>query len=117
MADIDALGEKLKEKLVGNVNTFFIGKLTERDDPKYWAETFGTYSDIEVTEMTEQETGYSDAGKTDWTGGRGTKRDVERFKFNPNRIKALRRGEFVVYRTAMEVQEAPRVVYVRNPTA
>lgn len=116
MADIDALGEKLKEKLVGNVNTFFIGKTNETGEVSYWAETFGTYSDIEVTEMTEQESGYSDAGKTDWTGGRGTKRNVDRFKFNPNRIRELRVGEFVVYRTAKDVHEGPRAVYVRKPS-
>lgn len=115
MADIDALGEKLKERLVGNVNTFFVGKTNEKDEVSYWAETFGTYSDIDVTEMTEQEAGYSDAGKTDWTGGRGTKRNVDRFKFNPNRIRDLRKGEFVVYRTAAEVHEYPRTVYIRKP--
>lgn len=115
MADIDALGEKLKERLVGNVNTFFVGKTNEKDEVSYWAETFGTYSDIDVTEMTEQEAGYSDAGKTDWTGGRGTKRNVDRFKFNPNRIRDLRKGEFVIYRTAKDFHEAPRVVYIRKP--
>lgn len=116
MADIDALGDNLKQQLVGNVNTFFIGKTNEKDEVSYWAETFGTYSDIDVTEMTEQEAGYSDAGKTDWTGGRGTKRNVDRFKFNPNRIRDLRQGEFVVYRTAKEVHEAPRAVYIRKPS-
>ncbi|HAP6960359.1 TPA: type VI secretion protein, partial [Enterococcus faecium] len=79
------------------------------------ADLMGTEEDIELTEMTTQEAGYSDMGKVDWTGERGTKRDVDRFKFNPNRIRALRTGEFVVYRTAEDVQEPPRVVYIRKP--
>ena len=64
--------------------------------------------------MIEQEEGYSDVGKADWTGERGTKRNVDRFKINPNAIKALRTGEFIVSRTAKNVDEPPQTVYVRN---
>lgn len=117
MADIDAIGGKLKQQLVGNVNTYIIGKTNEKDEVSYWAEMLGTYADIDITEVTEQEEGYADFGKTDWTRGKGTKRNVDRFKFHPNRIRELRTGEFVVYRTAKNVHEAPRAVYVRNPLA
>ncbi|HGF8086421.1 TPA: hypothetical protein QFF51_002199 [Enterococcus faecium] len=34
---------------------------------------------------------------------------------NPNRLRDLRQGEFVVYRTALNVREIPRVVYIRKP--
>lgn len=117
MADIDAIGGKLKQQLIGNVNTYIIGKTNEKDEISYWAEMLGTYSDIDVTEVTEQEEGYADFGKTDWIGSKGTKRNVDRFKFHPNRIRELRTGEFVVYRTAKNVHEAPRAVYIRNPLA
>lgn len=115
LADIDRIDPVLRKQLIGNVNTFFIGKTNDPTEIDYWADLMGTEEDIELTEMTTQEAGYSDMGKVDWTGERGTKRDVDRFKFNPNRIRALRTGEFVVYRTAEDVQEPPRVVYIRKP--
>lgn len=114
MADIAKLGDKLMEQLVGNVNTLIIGKTNEPTEAEYWSNTIGTYQDIDVTSMIEQESGYSDVEKTDWTGERGTKRNVDRFKVNPNRIKALRTGEFIVYRSAMNVDVPPQLVYVRN---
>lgn len=114
MADIAKLGDKLLEQLVGNVNTLMIGKTNEPGEAEYWSNTIGTYEDIEITNMTEQEAGYSDLDKTDWTGGRGTKHNVDKFKINPNRIKALRTGEFVVHRTAQNIDVPPQVVYVRN---
>lgn len=114
MADIAKLGDKLDEQLVGNVNTLIIGKINGKDEPDYWSNTIGTFEDIEVTSMIEQEEGYSDVGKADWTGERGTKREVDRFKVNPNVLKGLRTGEFVVYRTAQNVDEPPQKVYVRN---
>lgn len=114
MADIAKLGDKLQEQLVGNVNTLIIGKTNETGEAEYWSNTMGTYEDIEVTSMIEQEEGYSDVGKADWTGERGTKRNVDRFKINPNAIKALRTGEFIVSRTAKNVDEPPQTVYVRN---
>lgn len=114
MADIAKLGDKLDEQLVGNVNTLIIGKVNGTTEPEYWSNSIGTYEDIEVTSMIEQEDGYSDVGKADWTGERGTKRNVDRFKVNPNALKALRTGEFIVYRTAMDVDIPPQKVYVRN---
>ncbi|HAP5267414.1 MAG: TraM recognition domain-containing protein [Enterococcus faecalis] len=114
MADIAKLGDKLMEQLVGNVNTVFIGKTNEKGEAEYWSETMGTYQDIDVTSVTEQEDGYSDVGKSDWSGDRGTKRNVDRFKVNPNVIKSLRTGEFIIYRTAENVNVPPQKVYVRN---
>ncbi|HHO7867395.1 TPA: type VI secretion protein, partial [Enterococcus faecalis] len=69
---------------------------------------------IDVTSVTEQEDGYSDVGKSDWSGDRGTKRNVDRFKISPNKIKELRTGEFIIYRTAENVNLPPQKVYVRN---
>lgn len=114
MADIAKLGDKLMEQLVGNVNTLIIGKTNEATEAEYWSNTIGTYEDIDVTSMIEQEEGFSDVGKTDWTGERGTKRNVDRFKVNPNRFKALRTGEFIVYRSAKNIDVPPQLVYVRN---
>ncbi|OTO02247.1 TraM recognition domain-containing protein [Enterococcus sp. 5B3_DIV0040] len=114
MADIAKLGDKLQEQLVGNVNTLIIGKTNEPGEAEYWSNTIGTYEDIELTTMIEQEEGYSDVGRADWTGQRGTKRNVNKFKISPDRIKGLRTGEFIVYRTAKESDVPPQLVYVRN---
>ena len=115
MADIEKLGDKLKEQLVGNVNTYIIGKTNEKEEVNYWSEMLGTYEDIEVTDVVNQEEGYADAGNVSWKGEKGTRREVDSFKFHPNRIRDLRQGEFVVYRTAKNVHETPRAVYMRNP--
>ena len=114
MADIAKLGDKLQEQLVGNVNTLIIGKTNEPGEAEYWSNTIGTYEDIELTTMTEQEDGYSDVGKIDWAGQRGTKRNVNKFKISPDRIKELRKGEFIVHRTATDEDIPPQMVYVRN---
>lgn len=115
MADIEKLGDKLKEQLIGNVNTFIIGKTNEKEEVSYWSEMLGTYEDIEVTDVVNQEEGFADAGNVSWQGEKGTQRSVDRFKFHPNRIRDLRQGEFVVYRTAKNIHEPPRAVYMRNP--
>ncbi|HAQ4474350.1 TPA: DUF853 family protein [Enterococcus faecium] len=114
MADIAKLGDKLQEQLVGNVNTLIIGKTNEPGEAEYWSNMIGTYEDIELTTMTEQEEGYSDVGKIDWAGQRGTKRNVNKFKISPDRIKELRKGEFIVHRTATDEDIPPQMVYVRN---
>lgn len=115
MADIDRIDISLKNQLVGNVNTFFIGKTNAPTEIEFWGKVMGTYSDIDVTDVVTQEAGFSDASKLSWEGDKGTKRQVERFKINLNRIRGLRQGEFVVYRTALNVREIPRVVYIRKP--
>lgn len=114
MADIAKLGDKLMEQLVGNVNTLIIGKTNEKGEAEYWSQTLGTYQDIEVTSMVEQEDGFSDVGKADWIGERGTQRNVDRFKISPNRFKELRTGEFIIHRSAENVHVPPQLIYVRN---
>ncbi|EGP4846560.1 DUF853 family protein [Enterococcus faecium] len=115
MADIDKINIHLKNQLVGNVNTFFIGKTNAPNEIEFWGNVMGTYSDIDVTDVITQEAGFSDASKLSWEGDKGTKRQVDRFKINPNRLRDLRQGEFVVYRTALNVREIPRIVYIRKP--
>lgn len=112
LADIETIDKVLLKQLIGNVNTFVIGKLNEKDEIDYLAKLFGTYDDIEVTNMLEQ--GYADAGKMDWVGGRGTGREIDPFHVNPNTIRGLRKGEFIVYRTAAEVRTPIRKVYFRK---
>lgn len=86
---------------------------TKKGEAEYWSETMGTYQDIDVTSVTEQEDGYSDVGKSDWSGDRGTKRNVDRFKISPNKIKRIAyRG--VYYLSYSRKCKPHHKVYVRN---
>ena len=77
------------KQLIGNTNTYIVGQTNEKSEIDYWSELFGSYDDIEITSVTQQEAGFSDVNKTDWTGEKGTKRDVENFIVHPNNIKEL----------------------------
>ncbi|MDR1567653.1 MAG: type VI secretion protein, partial [Streptococcaceae bacterium] len=80
----------------------------------YWAKTGGTYKDIDKTSMIEQKTGLRDIRKSDWVGERGTVRDVEKYDIDPKRLRALRKGEFYLYRKALENPMKPKVFYARK---
>ncbi|EGP5708889.1 type VI secretion protein [Enterococcus faecium] len=116
LADIEKIDEKLVKQLIGNVNTFILGQTNESDEVSYWAELFGTYQDIDITEMTEQADGFNNLNKTSWTGERGTKRQVNKFIVPPDEIKDLRTGEFYFLRKGANVHEPVRKVYVRDVT-
>lgn len=114
LADIEAIDEILLKQLVGNVNTYMVGQTNEPTEVDYWSKLFGSYEDIDVTEMTTQEDGYSDVNKTDWVGERGTKRDVNRFIVEPDTIKGLRKGEYIIYRKGDDNREPIRKVFIRK---
>lgn len=115
LADIKKTDENLLEMLIGNVNTFVVGQTNSPVEVEYWSKLFGTYEDIEVTSMIEQQEGFSDVNKTDWVAERGTKRNVDKFKIHPDTIKALRKSEFVIGRKANDVREKECIVYARKP--
>ncbi|WP_318646632.1 TraM recognition domain-containing protein [Enterococcus faecium] len=50
MADVDRINIHLKNQLVGNVNTFFIGKTNAPNEIEFWGNVMGTYNDIDVTD-------------------------------------------------------------------
>ncbi|MBO0431278.1 TraM recognition domain-containing protein [Enterococcus sp. DIV0660C] len=115
MTDIAKIDESLMKQLVGNVNTYMVGQVNEKDEASYWAEIFGTYRDLELTEMIEQADGFNNLNRTSWSGERGTKRMVDKFNIHPNDLKSLRTGEFYFYRKGQNSHEPIRKVYVRNP--
>lgn len=115
LADIEKIDKVLLKQLIGNVNTYIIGQTNEQTEIDYWSELFGSYDDIEITSVTQQEAGFSDVNKTDWTGEKGTKRDVENFIVHPNNIKGLRTGEFYILRKGNNTHEPIRKVYMRKP--
>lgn len=115
LADIEAIDPILLKQLIGNTNTYIVGQTNEQTEIDYWSKLFGSYDDIEITSVTQQEIGFSDVNKTDWTGEKGTKRDVENFIVHPNNIKELRTGEFYILRKGNNTHEPIRKVYMRKP--
>lgn len=116
LADVDRIDPLLRKQLVGNCNTYFIGQGNDEDEYDIWTGKIGTYADIETTQMTQQEHGYSDVEKTDWIGERGTVRGVHSFTIHPDDLRDIRQGEFVVYRKAKSIREQAKRVYAANPT-
>lgn len=115
ITDLKLKDEKLAKILIGNANTYFVGRLNDPEEAEYISKLIGTFTDIEVTEVTEQESGYSSFNRSSWTGEKGTKRNVSVFKIHPDTIKELKKGEFVLYRKASQAYTEPSKVYVRKP--
>ncbi|EEO6566792.1 DUF853 family protein [Listeria monocytogenes] len=115
ITDLTLKHEKLDKILIGNSNTFFIGRMNDPEEAEYTAKLLGTFTDIELTEVTQQEEGYGNMNNVNWKGEKGTKREVSVFKIHPDTIKELRQGEFIMYRKASTEYEEPRKVYIRQP--
>lgn len=116
LANLDRVDPLLRKQLIGNCNTYFIGQGNDEEEYDIWTGKIGTYADIETTQMTQQEHGYSDVEKTDWIGERGTVREVHSFVIHPDDLRDIRQGEFVVYRKAKSIREQAKRVYAANPT-
>lgn len=114
LTDLKLKKPEAAEILIGNANTFMIGRLNSPEEAEYVAKLIGTYQDVDVTEVTTQEEGYSSTNRINWTGDKGTKRDVRNFKVEPDKIKELKQGEFILYRKASEEYEEPRKIYARK---
>lgn len=114
LADIETIDPLIMRQLVGNVNTYFVGQTNEPKEIDYWLKLFGTFDDIDITSMVEQQSGYSDVSKTDWVAERGTQRDVENFIVRGQTLRDLRTGEFIVYRKGDNSREPIRKVYLRK---
>ncbi|MHC5253152.1 TraM recognition domain-containing protein [Listeria kieliensis] len=114
-ADLDAVDPNISRMIVGNTNTYFLGRINDPKDAEYAAKLIGTYSDIEMTEVITQEDGYGNMNRTSWTGDKGTKKEVMSFKIKPDTIKELKQSEFILYRKASKEYTEPRKVYIRKP--
>ncbi|WP_159458339.1 type IV secretory system conjugative DNA transfer family protein [Listeria sp. ILCC797] len=114
LTDLKLKKPEAAEILIGNANTFMIGRLNSPEEAEYVAKLIGTYQDVDVTEVTTQEEGYSSLNRINWTGDKGTKRDVRNFKVEPDKIKELKQGEFILYRKASDEYEEPRKIYARK---
>lgn len=115
LSDIDRIEPILTEQLIGNCNSYYVGQTNLPKEMELWANVVGTYRDIELTTMTEQEQGYSDAGRSDWSGSRGTQRGVRNFVFHPDDLRDMRQGEFMMFRKSNNLREQARRIYANNP--
>ncbi|MBC1483990.1 DUF853 family protein [Listeria sp. FSL L7-1509] len=115
ITDLTLKHEKMDKLLIGNANTFFIGRMNEPGEAEYAAKLLGTFTDIELTEVTQQEDGYGNVNSTSWKGDKGTRREVSVFKIHPDVLKELKTSEFVLYRKASAEYEEPHTIYVRKP--
>ncbi|EAE3734157.1 DUF853 family protein [Listeria monocytogenes] len=115
ITDLTLKHEKMDKLLIGNANTFFIGRMNEPGEAEYAAKLLGTFTDIELTEVTQQEEGYGNVNNTSWKGDKGTRREVSVFKIHPDVLKELKTSEFVLYRKASAEYEEPHTIYVRKP--
>lgn len=115
ITDLKLKNELLAKILVGNANTYLIGRLNDPEEAEYMSKLVGTFKDTELTEVIQQEAGFGNANRINWSGDKGSKREVSSFKIHPDTIKELKKGEFVFYRKASEEYEEPHTVYVRKP--
>jgi len=113
LADLRKVDPELASQIVGNTNTYAIGQTNNPDEVEGWANTFGTYKDIDVTTVTEKQEG--SFRRIDRKGDKGTVRHVQKYKITPDEIRALRTGQFIIFRKASEEDTEPEVVYVRHP--
>lgn len=97
ITDLILKHEKMDKLLIGNANTFFIGRMNELGEVEYAAKLLGTFTGIELTEVTQQEDGYGNVNSTSWKRDKGTRREVSVFKIHPDVLKGLKTSEFVLY--------------------
>ncbi len=115
IADLRKVGRELANQVIGNTNTYMIGQTNNQDEHEAWANTIGTYKDVDVTTVTEKQEG--SLKRIERKGDKGTVRHVQKYKVTPDEIRGLRTGQFVIYRKAAKENVEPEIVYVRHPLA
>lgn len=115
VADLRKVDPELANQVIGNTNTYMIGQTNNQDEHEAWANTIGTYKDVDVTTVTEKQSG--SLKRIEKKADMGTVRGVHKYKIPPDEIRNLRTGQFVVYRKASKENVEPEIVYVRHPLA
>lgn len=101
----------IKQQTVDNCNTFIIGRANDSDNAEEIAKLIGTYRDIDRTVMTENKG--SRLMRIETKGERGTVRKVNKFIFDPDRIKDLPSYQFF-YVNKNQREDNKKEVYSRN---
>jgi TraM recognition site of TraD and TraG len=115
LADLEKNDPYLARQVVGNTNTYAIGQTNNPDEVESWANTLGTFKDIDLTITTEKQEGR--LKRVDLKADKGTLRHVQKFKISPDEIRDLRQGQFIFARKASKEAVHPEIIYVRHPLA
>ncbi|WP_165766926.1 TraM recognition domain-containing protein, partial [Fictibacillus aquaticus] len=115
LADLEKNDPYLAKQVVGNTNTYAIGQTNNPDEVESWANTLGTFKDIDLTITTEKQEGR--IKRVDLKADKGTLRHVQKFKISPDEIRDLRQGQFIFARKASREHVQPEIIYVRHPLA
>jgi DNA helicase HerA-like ATPase len=115
LADLEKNDPYLAKQVVGNTNTYAIGQTNNPDEVESWANTLGTFKDIDLTITTEKQEGR--LKRVDLKADKGTLRHVQKFKISPDEIRDLRQGQFIFARKASRESVHPEIIYVRHPLA
>lgn len=113
LADLEKVDKTLVGQVVGNTNTYVIGQTNNPNEVEAWANTLGTYKDVDTTIVTERKQGR--LKRLDLTGDKGTIRQVQKYKIPPDAIRAIKTGQFIFSRKASKEIVEPEIVYVRHP--
>lgn len=114
MHDLSAIDTTFTDRVLANTNTYFVGQVNEDSEVDRWSKIFGTYKDQEITNMTELGT-KSKLKRKEEKGDRGTARAVQKYSIEPQQLRHLSVGQFVLQRKSKGLEEEPKVVYARNP--
>ncbi|WP_221568962.1 TraM recognition domain-containing protein [Alkalihalobacillus sp. TS-13] len=113
LADLETVDPILAKQVVANTNTYGIGQTNHPDEVEAWANTLGTYKDIDLTVQTEKQEGR--LKRIDQKAGQGTVREVRKYHIKPDEIRQLRTGQFIFDRKAGKKWMKPEIIYVRHP--
>jgi type IV secretory pathway TraG/TraD family ATPase VirD4 len=113
LADLEKVDPVLAKQVVGNTNTFAVGQTNNSEEVESWANTLGTFKDVDLTIQTEQQSGRMQ--RVDMKSDKGTVRNVQKFKVSPDEIRDLRQGQFIIARKASKDVVKPEIIYVRHP--
>jgi hypothetical protein len=86
-SDLKKLSTFFWDQIRGNASTFFVGWHPSDTDANEWSKMFGTFETHKDTHVIENGD----------TAEFGSRRDVLQYNVHPNHIKALRKGQFVVF--------------------
>ncbi|MCP3029664.1 TraM recognition domain-containing protein [Halobacillus sp. A5] len=113
LADLEKIDPTLAKQVVGNTNTYAIGQTNHPQEVEAWANTLGTYKDVDLTIQTEKQTGRIE--RRDRKADQGSLRHVQKYVITPDEIRQLSKGQFIIARKASHEIEKPEIVYVRHP--
>lgn len=113
IADLEKVDPVLAKQVIGNTNTFAIGQTNSPKEVEAWANTLGTFKDIDLTIQTKEQAGR--LKRVDQKSEMGTMRNVQKFKITPDEIRDLRTGQFIIARKAAKDILEPQIIYIRHP--